>query len=65
MSTITMTTSKTNLLKILVLLCMSTALLVADKVKARNVGIGEASPLAKLHVGGGNVLVDQNLQVNG
>ena len=65
MSTITMTTSKANLQKILVLLCMSTALLVAGNTKAQNVGIGVASPLAKLHVGGGNVLVDQNLQVNG
>jgi hypothetical protein len=47
------------------LLCMSPMLLIAGNVKAQNIGVGVASPLAKLHVGGGNVLVDGNLQVNG
>lgn len=45
--------------------CIGTALLIGGSAKAQNLGIGVAVPLAKLHVGGGNVLVDQNLQVNG
>lgn len=65
MSAITRTTCKTIVRKILYLLCLSAAVLVTVNVKAQNIGIGVASPLAKLHVGGGNVLIDQNLQVNG
>jgi predicted acyltransferase (DUF342 family) len=65
MSTITMTTFKTILQKTLRLLGMGTAVIISATTNAQNVGIGVASPLAKLHVGGGNVLVDQNLQVNG
>jgi hypothetical protein len=40
-------------------------LLVTVNANAQNIGIGTATPLAKLHVSGGNLLVDQNLQVNG
>jgi hypothetical protein len=65
MATITMSVYKTILRKILTLLSMNTALLITVNTTAQNIGIGVASPLAKLHVGGGNVLVDQNLQVNG
>jgi len=65
MATINMNPFKTKFQKIVTLLYMSAALLVIGNTKAQNVGIGVASPLAKLHVGGGNVLVDQNLQVNG
>lgn len=64
MATINMKALETNIREILTLICMSTALLVAGNSNAQNVGIGVASPLSKLHVGG-NVLVDQNLQVNG
>ena len=65
MATINMNALQTNLQKISTLLCMSTAILIAGNSNAQNVGIGVASPLARLHVGGGNLLVDQNLQVNG
>ena len=65
MATINMNPFKTKFQKIVTLLCMSAALLVTGNTTAQNVGIGVASPLAKLHVGGGNVLLEQNLQVNG
>jgi hypothetical protein len=65
MSTFTITKLETLRRKILILSCFIMLLLVTVNAKAQNIGIGTATPLAKLHVGGGNVLIDQNLQVNG
>src|SRR5215211_863641 len=65
MSTFTITPIETRRKIILMLYCFVMASLVTVTAKAQNIGIGTVTPLAKLHVGGGNVLVDQNLQVNG
>lgn len=65
MSTFTITTLKTIRRKILMLPCFIMVLLVTVNTNAQNIGIGTNTPLAKLHVAGGNLLIDQNLQVNG
>jgi hypothetical protein len=65
MSTFTITSIETLRRIILMLYCFVMVSLITVTTKAQNVGIGTVTPLAKLHVSGGNVLVDQSLQVNG
>jgi len=65
MSTFTITIFETTWRKNLKLSCFIILLLVTVKTNAQNIGIGTTTPLAKLHVANGNVLIDQNLRVNG
>jgi predicted acyltransferase (DUF342 family) len=65
MLTLTISKNETRHQKIFMLFFFVLVLLFTVTAKAQNMGIGTASPLSKLHVGGGNVLVDQNVQVNG
>jgi hypothetical protein len=65
MSTLTITTAGKLQRKFLTLFFFVIVMLVTTTAKAQNIGIGTITPLAKLHVAGGNVLIDQSLQVNG
>jgi hypothetical protein len=65
MLTLSITNLKTLQRKILKLSCFIMGLLVTIDTNAQNIGIGTSTPLAKLHVSNGNVLIDQNLQVYG
>jgi predicted acyltransferase (DUF342 family) len=65
MLTFTISSIETLRQKILMFFFFVAVLLFTVTTKAQNMGIGTATPLAKLHVGGGNVLVDQNVRVNG
>lgn len=65
MLTITNSAIRTTQRQIVILFNFVLVLLFTATTKAQNLGIGTTTPLSKLHIGEGNLLVDQNVQVNG